>query len=103
MAPHSTGKSDLRMAGLSVVAAAVCLGVQGCGGKVYQSLEEAQNETCVDLADPGQACLDYCLECIRGYHDSLAWYEQNGKEFNEQLVQRCGSTKVCPPLGYIPP
>ena len=86
---------------LSMVAAiALCLGVQGCGGKVYESLEEAQQEICVDLADPGQACLDYCLECIFGYHAAHNW---TGQEFDTELVQRCGSTKVCPPAGYRPP
>ena len=96
--PTSTKRSSVVLSMFAV--AAVCLGVQGCGGgKIYNSLEEAQNETCVDLADPGQACLDYCLECIAGYYHS---HEYFNKDFNEELVQGCGSSKICPPAGYRP-
>ena len=82
-----------------VAAVALCLSVQGCGGQSFESLEQAQQEICVDLADPGQACLDYCLDCIANYHGS---YEQMGRDFNRELVQGCGSAKVCPPAGFIP-
>ncbi|CAE7276414.1 unnamed protein product [Symbiodinium microadriaticum] len=94
-------KRSSRVIPFMVAAVALCFGVQGCGGgTVYESLEAAQQEICVDLADPGQACLDFCLECIRGYH---AAHKHTGQVFNQELVQRCGSTKVCPPAGYIPP
>ena len=74
-----------------VVALAAALGLQGCGGKTFKTIEEGQAAMC--NTERGQDCYDYCLECVVNHYEA---HKQLGSHFDEQMLTGC-MPKVCPP------